>query len=174
MKYAANILTAARIVLSAILLFLPPLSVKFFVIYALCGFTDMIDGTAARRFGSASRFGALLDSIADIAFVIASAVRLLPALHSLLQAWWIYPALAIATVKLASLFAGLIKFRKPCFLHIYQNKIAGGAVFLLPFFYNAGWFHAAVGIVCAVAFIAAADELICILKMKEYRADTKS
>lgn len=170
---AANILTAARIILSLTLLFLSPLSAVFFIIYALCGFTDMIDGTVARHFSSTSRFGALLDSIADIVFVIASAIRLLPLLYPLLPAWWIYPVLAIVSVKLATLIAGFIKFRKPCFLHTYMNKIAGAVVFLLPFFYGAWWFPVAVGIVCTVAFLAAVEEFICILKMKEYDVEIK-
>lgn len=171
---SADIITVTRIILSVVLLFLPPLSSVFFIIYALCGVSDMIDGTVARHFGCASRFGALLDSIADIAFVIASAVRLLPVLYPLFPAWWMYPVIAIVAVKLASLFAGFIKFRKLCFLHTYMNKLAGAVVFILPFFYRAEWFPVAVGIVCAVALVAAADEFVCILKMKEYRADTKS
>ena len=132
---SANILTATRMILSVVLPFLPPLSAAFFILYALCGLTDMVDGTVARHFGSTSRFGALLDSIADIVFVIASAVRLFPVLYPLLPAWWIYPVIVIVVVKLASFVAGFIKFRKPCFLHTYPNKLAGAVVFLLPFFY---------------------------------------
>ena len=47
MKYIANIITGSRIVFSIALLFFPPLSSAFYVLYAAAGLTDMIDGTVA-------------------------------------------------------------------------------------------------------------------------------
>ena len=61
----ANIITACRIVCSAVLLFLPALSPAFYTVYLIGGFTDMIDGTIARKMGTESAFGAKLDSAAD-------------------------------------------------------------------------------------------------------------
>ena len=60
-KHIANIITAPRILLSVVLLFLPILGAGFYVIYLLCGVTDMIDGTVARKTGAVSEFGAKLD-----------------------------------------------------------------------------------------------------------------
>ena len=49
MKHIANIITGSRIVFSIALLFFPPLSSAFYVLYAAAGLTDMIDGTVARK-----------------------------------------------------------------------------------------------------------------------------
>jgi len=57
MKHIANIITDSRIVFSIALLFFPPLSSAFFVLYAAAGLTDMIDGTVARKTNTVSDFG---------------------------------------------------------------------------------------------------------------------
>ena len=50
------------------LLFLPLGSVRFLAVYTLAGLTDALDGWLARKTGTASPFGARLDSIADLLF----------------------------------------------------------------------------------------------------------
>ena len=67
----ANIITCIRIVCSVAILFCPALSIPFYVLYLIAGFTDMIDGTVARKMGTVSDFGAKLDSVADFIFVAA-------------------------------------------------------------------------------------------------------
>jgi CDP-diacylglycerol--glycerol-3-phosphate 3-phosphatidyltransferase len=75
-KHIANIITGSRIVLSLPLLFLPLSSAWFYALYLLCGFTDMIDGTVARRTNSASEFGARLDTVSDfVSMVVYVVVR---------------------------------------------------------------------------------------------------
>ena len=56
MKYIANLITALRIIVAIAMLFTIPLSVPFFWLYAVGGLSDMIDGTVARRCGSAGDF----------------------------------------------------------------------------------------------------------------------
>ena len=80
-KHIANILTGCRILGSILLLFFPAFSVVFYTIYLFCGFSDMIDGTIARKTNSTSKFGSQLDTVADLIFVVVSAIRLLPAIH---------------------------------------------------------------------------------------------
>ena len=48
-KRIANILTGGRILGSILLLFFPAFSLAFYIVYLLCGFSDMIDGTVARK-----------------------------------------------------------------------------------------------------------------------------
>ena len=74
----ANIITGSRILLSIALLFFPTFSPAFYALYLTAGGTDMIDGTVARKTGKASEFGARLDSIADIVFVLVCLVKLIP------------------------------------------------------------------------------------------------
>ena len=47
-KHIANLVTGCRI-LGSVLLFFPAFSVEFYIIYIFCGFSDMIDGTIARK-----------------------------------------------------------------------------------------------------------------------------
>ena len=77
----ANLLTAARILGSILLLLFPVPSVGFTLLYLFCGLSDMIDGTVARRTHTASAFGARLDTAADISFFAVSFYKLLPHLH---------------------------------------------------------------------------------------------
>ena len=74
-KHIANILTGCRILGSILLLFFPAFSLVFYIVYLLCGFSDMIDGTVARKTNSTSHFGSQLDTIADLVFVVAAMIK---------------------------------------------------------------------------------------------------
>ena len=63
---------------SILLLFVPVFSRGFYLIYLLCGLSDMIDGTIARKTNTAGKFGSRLDTVADLIFVAASLFKLLP------------------------------------------------------------------------------------------------
>lgn len=80
-KQAANIITMCRILGSVLLLFVPAFSKAFYGIYLLCGFSDMIDGTIARKTNSAGELGAKIDTAADLAFVTAAMIQILPAIQ---------------------------------------------------------------------------------------------
>ena len=55
-KYIANIVTSCRIIFSILMLFFPVFSPWFYVMYLLCGLTDMVDGTIARKTNTVSTF----------------------------------------------------------------------------------------------------------------------
>ncbi|MBO7283210.1 MAG: CDP-alcohol phosphatidyltransferase family protein [Alistipes sp.] len=67
-KHLANIVTSLRIIFSCAMLFCPPFSALFYILYSICGISDMVDGTIARRTNSATEFGTRLDTIADTIF----------------------------------------------------------------------------------------------------------
>lgn len=71
-KCIANIVTGSRIIFSLPLLFVPLLSVWFYVRYLFYGLTDMIDGAIARKTGAVSEFGTRLDTVADLLNAMAS------------------------------------------------------------------------------------------------------
>ena len=76
MKHLANILTVSRIIMATILLlFFKEISILFIILYTIAEFTDIIDGTIARKTGSTSHAGAVLDSIADL-LLAANLVKL--------------------------------------------------------------------------------------------------
>lgn len=88
-KHIANILTGCRISGSILLLFFPVFSIGFYITYLLCGFSDMIDGTIARKTNSTSKFRSQLDTVADLIFVVVSLIKLMPAIQ--IPEWlWIW------------------------------------------------------------------------------------
>ena len=129
-KHIANILTGCRILGSIFLIFLPVFSLEFYIIYLLCGFSDMIDGTIARVTNSTSKFGSQLDTIADLIFVVVSFFQLLPAIH--IPQWlWIWGGV-IAVIKINNVIWGYISKKQFISLHTIMNKVTGLLLFLLP------------------------------------------
>ena len=129
-KHLANIITGCRIVCSIWMLFIPAFSHQFYLLYLLCGFTDMIDGTIARKTKSVTAFGSGLDSVADFVFVVTAFIKLLPELNIPLWLWGC--VFAIALVKIINLILGFLRNRRLTFEHTAMNKLTGLLLFLLP------------------------------------------
>ena len=83
---AADTETSVRIAASLVLLFIPLRSAGFLAVYTLTGLTDALDGWLARKTGTASDFGARLDSIADLLFYAVLLFRFSPVLWRALPA----------------------------------------------------------------------------------------
>lgn len=66
MKYIPNILTTFRILTSLLIVMVS--DKYFFPLYFFVGVTDILDGWIARQMNWTSRFGTLLDSLADLLF----------------------------------------------------------------------------------------------------------
>ena len=155
-KHIANILTACRIFGSILLLFLPAFSSAFYITYILCGFSDMIDGTIARKTNSASMFGSKLDTIADLIFVAASLFKLLPAIH-LPQYLWIWGGL-IALIKIINIILEYAYKKQFLSLHTIMNKVTGAVLFLLPLTVSFVKLHYIAIAACSIATLAALQE----------------
>ena len=129
-KQAANLLTACRLLGSLGLLAFPAFSHGFWALYLFCGLTDMADGPVARRTGSASAFGARLDTAADAVFLAAAFAKLLPALT--VPGWlWAWLAL-IAAIKTGNLLWALRHGKGLVTAHTALNRLTGLVLFLLP------------------------------------------
>ena len=156
MKHIANIITGFRIVFSIALLFFPPLSSAFYVLYAAAGLTDMIDGTVARKTNSVSDFGAKLDAIADYIFAAVCLIKLMPVLD--IPAWlWIWIAI-IALIKIINILFGIVTRKKLTSVHSVMNKITGALCFLFPFTLSFVELKYSAIVVCAAATFAAIQE----------------
>ena len=155
-SHIANIVTSCRIVGSVLLLFFPAFSVEFYVLYILCGFSDMIDGTIARKTNSAGALGAKIDTAADLAFVTASLIKLLPALN--LPPWlWIW-GVAIAVIKIGNILWGYASKKQFVALHTAMNKVTGLVLFLLPLTLSFVDLKYSSIVVCSIATCAAVQE----------------
>jgi len=160
-KHIANIITASRIVFSLPLLVLPLLSAWFGALYLLCGFTDMIDGTVARKTGAVSEFGAKLDTVSDFVFMLVCAVRILPILR--IPVWlWVWIVL-IALAKILNIALVFIAKKKLISIHSVSGKITGFALFLLPLSLTFIESTYSVAMICVLATVAVAQEA-CLVK----------
>ena len=156
-KHIANIITGSRIALSLPLLFIPLSSAWFYAFYLLCGFTDMIDGTVARKTKSASEFGARLDTVSDFVYMTVALIKFLPHLHILVWLWiWIG---IIAMIKLGNAAWGFVHMKKLISPHTVLNKVAGLLLFLLPMTISFIELTYTLPFVCAVATAAAIHEV---------------
>lgn len=152
----ANIITFCRIPLSFVLLFLAPLSVPFLAVYLLCGLTDMVDGTIARRTKTVSTFGSRLDTAADFVMVAVCLVKLIPVLE--LEPWMLIWIAVIALLKAINVASGFAMQKKFIAVHTVMNKVVGGIIFILPFTLSCIDLRCSAAIACAVATFAAVQE----------------
>ena len=128
MKHLPNAISALRFLGAFCLLFFRIESCAFWVIYFVCGLSDMADGYLARKLGCESKTGALLDSLADLAFVICCCFKLISVLA--LPKWlWIWGG-AIVVIKVINQISALVMYKKCIFLHTIANKVTGVLLFV--------------------------------------------
>ena len=170
LKYLPNAITISRMVMTATLIFIPPLTPLSIFIFVLAGLTDMVDGTLARKIKDAhSNLGAELDSIADMFMVIVSIFVIVPAMNLWPRLWYFF--IAALVFKMLSAVPGIIKHRKFFFLHTLSNKflaliLFGGAIM---YFILGG--HIAVNIffvfLIVAVFLITLEEMV-IISMLDY------
>lgn len=173
MKHLANGITIARIMISIFILLTEPLSVAFFVLYIICGVTDMVDGTIARMTHSESKTGALLDSISDVVFLVVVVMQLAPILWNRLPVWALACAVEIVLIRIVSYAIGARKFKRFASLHTILNKVTGGLLFILPLLLMLIGISWTCAVVCLAAGISAMEELAIIIQMKEFDPDRR-
>ena len=121
--HIANIITTCRILGSVLMLFFPVFTYEFLVLYLFGGFTDMIDGTIARKTNSTSEFGTILDTVADIIFVVVSLIKFVSIL--VIPVWLWICIVIITIVKISNIIFGFVFLKKFISLHTVMNKITG-------------------------------------------------
>ena len=149
-----NIITLFRIAGSLDLLLCDVTGAAFWIIYALCGISDIADGWLARKLKCCTRTGALMDSLADICFVACCAWRLLPILE--LPQWlWLWAGV-IVVIKIVNQLSALVMYGHCCFPHTLANKITGFLLFIaVPMIFCT---VIPIAIVVAIATFAAIQE----------------
>ena len=147
------------------------MSVIFYLIYLLCGASDILDGYLARKTDTVTKSGAVLDSIADLILVAVMFIIFIPLLA---WAWWqIYWLAAIVLIKCVALAIGFVKYNTLTFLHTYANKATGIILFCFPLFYQLLDLTVTAIIICSIASLAALEELIIIIKSPKLDRDVR-
>ncbi len=128
MKHLPNLLSLLRMVGAVALLLSNVPNILFWAIYIVCGLSDIADGWLARKLKCVTRTGALLDSMADICFVVCLCPLLLPALE--LPQWlWLWAGVIVA-IKVVNQVSALVMYGRFCFPHTLANKWAGFLLFI--------------------------------------------
>ena len=154
MTQLPNIITLLRIAGSLGLLLCDVTGVVFWIIYGLCGISDIADGCLARKLKCVTKAGALLDSLADICFVACLCPLLLPILE--LPQWlWLWAGVIVVT-KVVNQLSTLVMYGHCCFPHTLANKVTGFLLFItVPMTF---WSIIPITIVASVATYAAIHE----------------
>lgn len=158
-----NILSAARIVIAIVIMFIPPYETAFYVIYAFCGISDLFDGVIARALHIESRLGGTLDTIGDT-LLTWTACHVVFSNMDPLYPGLIGAILAVFAVRIIGAVITLCRFRKFAMLHTAGNKIAMIILYLYPFFYTLtakyGCVQEVVYSICALGVIAGIEEIL--------------
>ena len=154
MKHLPNILSSLRIVGAVALLLSNVPGILFWMLYIVCGISDIADGWLARKLKCVTKKGALLDSLADICFVACCVWKLLPILE--LPQWlWLWAGVIVA-IKVVNQFSTLVMYGHCCFPHTLANKVTEFLLFItVPM---AFWSIIPITIVASVATYAAIHE----------------
>ena len=161
----ANIITFCRILGSMVMIFFYILSMPFFILYIICGLSDVMDGIIARKTNTASNFGARLDTIADLMFASVLLMKILSSVEVPIWVWiW---TIIIAGIKIVNIIIGVVITKKLIVEHTILNKITGVLLFLLPL--SLFWIDLRYSamVICVLATFSAIQEGCYIRKAKE-------
>ncbi|MBR5340424.1 MAG: CDP-alcohol phosphatidyltransferase family protein [Erysipelotrichaceae bacterium] len=158
-KNLANIITSIRLIGAICLIFIETLSKPYFIIYSLCGVTDVIDGFVARKLKITSDFGSKLDSISDLLFSGIMLIKVFPFLLARTPSYIpILIYIAVGVRALCYLFVG-IRFKKFSSRHTVYNKAISFLMFFLPFMILTDYLTIYCLIILAIAFYSNFEEI---------------
>lgn len=174
MKHLPNIITLSRIVSAVALIPIHVFSLMFYILYTYCGVSDVLDGLLARNLHYDSEYGARLDSVAYIVFYAVTAIKILPALcNTLVPLHWCIITVVVM-LRLACYTVALIKYHCFASLHTYLNKLTGLLIFTIPYIIFQPLIKLICLIICIVAMLAAAEELVIHICAYRYCANRKT
>lgn len=171
MKHVPNILTLIRLAAIVPLLLLEPLRLPFMIIYVIAGLTDILDGPIARKFNSATPFGATLDGIADLLLVLVVLFRLFPIIE--ISTLTFIGIIIVVFMKLTGVAIGLIRHQTFILLHTYANKFFVFSLFLFPVFYSFMAADLVLSVLILIAMAAFSEDIFINLTSSEVNLDDK-
>jgi CDP-diacylglycerol--glycerol-3-phosphate 3-phosphatidyltransferase len=171
MNHIPNILTGLRIFCSALLVATPIYTIRFYLLYLVCGITDFLDGRLARKFHAASKAGASLDNIADYALLTSTAIKVLPTLE--VEVWSLIWGICMLIAHVTSSIIAWVKYKRIVVLHTLANKLLGGAVYAIPLLAGFGNQTLLVSAVSAFMCFSVPEEIYLILTSKQLEPDVR-
>lgn len=171
-KNAANIITSLRIIFSIVLLHAVPLGAMFYICYLICGLSDCVDGYVARKFNCSSEFGAKLDSVSDVLFLLCVAINVVPTLE-IKPVFWIW-AVIIFGMKIVCIIIIAVKYKTFGMLHSLSIKACGFILYALPLLLRPLGTDTVLWIAVVAGGISTFEELLLNITSKKLDLDQKS
>lgn len=163
LRYLPNFITILRFLGMILLLFTEPLTTRFYVIYTLTGFSDLLDGFLARRLHLVSELGAKLDSLADLLLYLTVLLRILGVLTALLPVWFWYGVAVTIVLRLLAYATAAFKYHRFSSTHSRLNKLSSLLLFFSPFLVWTTFFVPYGCVILTVCFLGAVEELAILL-----------
>jgi CDP-diacylglycerol--glycerol-3-phosphate 3-phosphatidyltransferase len=116
-----------------------------------------LDGYIARKTGTTSKLGEILDSVADLVLAAVMLVIFVPLFAW--EQWMLYWMGMIASARFLSLAVGYLKYKSLPLLHTYANKATGIALCCFPILYQILGLTVTAAILCGIASLSALEEL---------------
>lgn len=181
-KQIPNILTVARIIIAVAVMFIEPYSVLFYVLYAFCGVSDLIDGSIARALKVDGRIGETLDTIGDTLLTWTTTHMVAMYAHKVdgLDCWvgMVIAILVVFASRILGALVTLVRFKKFSMLHTIGNKVGMIIFYLYPFMYialrTAGGADIGLYVICALCTLAGLEEVFIELLTPEFDPNTKT
>ncbi len=170
----ANAVTSVRILGTIVMIFTAPLSLAFFIVYTICGFSDALDGWIARKANSITEFGSKLDSVADLFFYIVLVLKILHILWKIVPIWFWYLLGCIVALCIVSYTTAALKYRRFTSLHTKMNKVTGLLVFAAPYFLALPFAAEYCCFVVLFGAVSSTEEFVLHLKRREYSENHNS
>ncbi|HKM04215.1 MAG TPA: CDP-alcohol phosphatidyltransferase family protein [Lachnospiraceae bacterium] len=170
-KYIPNVISCIRIVISLFLIGIEPYTIGFLILYIICGLTDICDGFLARKWNVSSKYGALLDSIADLFFDMVVLYIFIQILEFTI--WMLIWIGVIVVIRCISILIGVIKYHTVAFIHTNGNKLTGILLFCFLILMKPVGLTLMVIVICIVAIISAIEELMIMISSVSLDRDRK-
>jgi len=170
-----NLLSGFRLLSAPVLLLLAVVGQRdaFIWLLAVAFLTDAVDGVLARYSGQTSRLGARLDSLADVAVYMATAISLLLLWPALVRSEWLAIAAVVISVVLPAL-AGLLRFGRLTSYHTLLVKVAVVATAFSLFVMLLGISVWPFRVAAMLAVLGALEEVAITAVLREERSDVLS
>ena len=167
----SNLLSVIRIIVAPSILFFQAFSIFFFIIYSLCGLTDILDGYIARKTDSVTNLGAKLDTIGDIVFMASVVIVVLPVIEIPKIIWiWI---IVIFIIRIISMVISYYKYNVFSMLHTMGYKLTGFTLFFFVYLYPFMDLTILTSLICILATYSSIEELIIHIKSKDLNVDVR-
>lgn len=170
-----NELTMIRIACAPVLLVLAAWDQHniFLMVLGLAFFLDAIDGPLARRLHQVSRLGSKMDSIADFLIYVSFAAGAALLWPEVIKREIVAVMMILGSVFLPAMI-GVMRFHKPTSYHTWLVKVAAVCTSITGFFMFLGapaWPFRIAAMICVVA---ALEEILITVIIKEARHDVKT